>query len=137
MTCRWPASPIDDRDVASRGREAHARALDSGRLRRGCHRGKAVGSKPQIELEALHALARALAGGEFRARAVLERACAAVSGGFGFERVGIVRYIPETSTLVPFAAHGLTPSELSALPGALPIARFAAFQRALAAARAV
>src|SRR4051812_7842104 len=96
-----------------------------------------VASQPHIQLEALHALARALAGGEFRARTILERACAAVAGGFGFERVGIVRYIPETSTLVPFAAHGLTPSELSALPGALPIARFAAFQRALAAARAV
>jgi len=96
-----------------------------------------VGNDPHIQLEALHALARALAGGEFRARAVLQRACAAVAGGFGFERVGIVRYVPETSTLVPFAAHGLTPSEASSLPGALPIARFAAFQRALTGGRAV
>ena len=79
-----------------------------------------VASKPHIQLEALHVLARALAGGEFRARAVLERACAAVAGGFAFERVGIVRYIPETSTLIPFAAHGLTPAELGALPPALP-----------------
>src|SRR5919106_492338 len=90
-----------------------------------------VASKPHIQLEALHALARALAGGEFRARAVLERACAAVAVGFGFERVGIVRYVAETSTLVPFAAHGLTPSEASALPAALPVAHFGAFQRAL------
>jgi signal transduction histidine kinase len=96
-----------------------------------------VASKPHIQLEALHLLARALAGGEFRARAVLERACAAVAGGFGFERVGIVRYIPETSTLIPFAGHGLTSAELSALPPALPIAQFSAFQDALATGRAV
>src|SRR5207237_5757910 len=93
-------------------------------------------SKPHIQLEALHGLARALAGGEFRARAVLERACAAVAEGFGFERVGIVRYVPETSTLVPFAAHGLTPAELAALPSALPISTFAAFERALASSQA-
>src|SRR5437762_2964179 len=65
-------------------------------------------SKPHIQLKALHGLARALAGGEFRARAVLDRACAAVAEGFGFERVGIVRYVPQTSTLIPFAAYGLT-----------------------------
>jgi signal transduction histidine kinase len=68
---------------------------------------------------------------------VLERACAAVADGFGFERVGIVRYVAETSTLVPFAAHGLTPSELKSLPSALPMARFSAFQRALASGEAV
>ena len=96
-----------------------------------------VASKPHIQLEALHVLARALAGGEFRARAVLERACAAVADGFGFERVGIVRYIPETSTLIPFAGHGLTSAELGALPPALGIADFSAFQAALATARAV
>ena len=96
-----------------------------------------MASKPHIQLEALHLLARALAGGEFRARAVLERACAAVAGGFGFERVGIVSYIPETSTLIPFAGHGLTSAELSALPPALPIAQFSAFQDALATGRAV
>jgi signal transduction histidine kinase len=95
-----------------------------------------VATKPHIQLEALHVLARALAGGEFRARAVLERACAAVAGGFGFERVGIVRYIPETSTLIPFAGHGLTPAELAALPPALPIAHFSAFQAALSTSRA-
>ena len=96
-----------------------------------------VASKPHIQLEALHALARALAGGEFRARAVLERACAAVAGGFEFERVGIVRYVPETSTLVPFAGHGLTPLEVMALPASLPVARFGAFQRALDAGAAI
>jgi signal transduction histidine kinase len=96
-----------------------------------------VTSKPHIQLEALHVLARALAGGEFRARAVLERACAAVAGGFAFERVGIVRYIPETSTLIPFAAHGLTPVELAALPPALPVAQFSAFRDAIATSRAV
>jgi signal transduction histidine kinase len=95
-----------------------------------------LATKPHIQLEALHVLARALAGGEFRARAVLERACAAVAGGFGFERVGIVRYIPETSTLIPFAGHGLTSAELAALPPALPIAHFSAFQTALSTGRA-
>ena len=94
-------------------------------------------TKPHIQLEALHLLARALAGGEFRARAVLERACAAVATGFAFERVGIIRYIPETSTLIPFAAHGLTAAELGALPPALPVAQFSAFQDALATRRAV
>jgi signal transduction histidine kinase len=93
-------------------------------------------SKPHIQLEALHGLARALAGGEFRARAVLDRACAAVAEGFGFERVGIVRFVPETSTLIPFAAHGLTAEELASLPTALPIGRFGAFQTALATGRA-
>lgn len=96
-----------------------------------------MAEKPHIQLGALHELARALAGGEFRARVVLERACAAVAGGFGFERVGIVRYIPETATLIPFAAHGLTRAELSALPAALNIADFGAFQQALAANRAI
>jgi two-component system, OmpR family, sensor histidine kinase MtrB len=68
---------------------------------------------------------------------VLERACAAVAGGFGFERVGIVRFLPETATLVPFAAHGLTQAELEALPPALPVASFPTFGRALAAGQAV
>ena len=67
-----------------------------------------AGPPKTTQLEALHGLARALASGEFRARAVLERACAAVAGGFGFQRVGIVRFLPDTSTLVPFAGHGLT-----------------------------
>jgi signal transduction histidine kinase len=97
----------------------------------------AVATQPHLQLEALHALARALAGGEFRARSVLERACAAVADGFGFARVGIVRYVPETSTLVPFAGHGLTSSESRALPAALPLARFSAFRRALAAGQAI
>ncbi len=94
-------------------------------------------SKPHIQLEALHALARALAAGEFRARTVLERACAVVAEGFGFERVGIVRYVPATSVLIPFAAHGLSADELETLPAALPIARSRAFQRALASGTAL
>jgi K+-sensing histidine kinase KdpD len=94
--------------------------------------GAPVASQPHIQLEALHELARALAGGEFRARAILERACAAVAHGFGFERVGIVRYVPETSLLVPFAAHGLTPAELRSLPASMPISTFSAFERTLA-----
>jgi signal transduction histidine kinase len=98
-------------------------------------RGGPVPSQPHIQLEALHELARALAGGEFRARAILERCCAAVAHGFGFERVGIVRYVPETGTLVPFAAHGLTRAELASLPSSLPIGTFGAFDRALSSGR--
>src|SRR5206468_5096486 len=105
--------------------------------RRGQTTGDVLATRPHIQLEALHALARALAGGEFRARAVLERACEAVAKGFGFERVGIVRYVAETSTLVPFAGFGLTSSETQALPSALPVAHFDAFRRALATSRAV
>ena len=97
----------------------------------------AVASQPHIQLEALHEVARAFAGGEFRARAVLVRACAAVAEGFGFERVGIVRYVPETSMLVPFAGHGLTPSEIGALPTVLSMSRFDAFRQALASGRAI
>jgi signal transduction histidine kinase len=96
-----------------------------------------VPSQPRSQLEALHALARALAGGEFRARAVLERACNAVALGFGFERVGIVRYIPESAMLVPFVAHGLSSAERRALPPALPAAQFNAFERAVVSARTI
>jgi len=92
-----------------------------------------VTSTPHIQLEALHRLARALAGGEFRARSMLERACGAVADGFGFERVGIIRYVPETAMLIPFAAHGLTDAERAVLPAALPISRFSTFERALVA----
>jgi signal transduction histidine kinase len=91
-----------------------------------------MSTKPHFQLEALHSLARALAAGEFRARTVLERACAAVATGFGFERVGIVRYVAASRMLIPFAAHGLTSEEKAALPAALPIERFTAFQTALA-----
>jgi signal transduction histidine kinase len=59
-----------------------------------------------------------------------------VADGFAFERVGIVRYVPETSMLVPFAAHGLTSAELRSLPSSLPINTFGAFERALASGRA-
>ena len=96
-----------------------------------------MATKPHIQLEALHSLARALAGGEVRSRAVLERACAAVADGFGFERVGIIRFVPETSTLVPFAGYGLTSSETRALPPVLPVSHFDAFRRALDTSRAV
>jgi signal transduction histidine kinase len=90
-----------------------------------------VTTRPQRQLEALHGLARALAAGEFRARTVLERACSAVGEGFGFERVGIVRYVPASRVLIPFVAHGLTADEREAIPAALPIHLFGAFERAL------
>ena len=98
--------------------------------------GSAFANQPHIQLEALHTLARALAGGEFRARSILERACAAVAGGFGFQRVGILRYVPETSTIVPFASHGLTATEVNVLPPSLSLRGQGALERALASGRA-
>jgi signal transduction histidine kinase len=92
-------------------------------------------SKPHIQLEALHALARALSEGDFRARTVLERACSAVAEGFGFERVGIVRFVPATGMLIPFVAHGLSAAERAALPPAIPISLFSAFHKALETGR--
>ena len=68
---------------------------------------------------------------------MLERACEAVADGFGFERVGIIRYVPESTTLVPFAGYGLTSAETRALPAVLPAASFSAFRRAIATSRAV
>jgi len=44
--------------------------------------------------------------------------------------------VPETSTLVPFAAHGLTGPELRSLPSSLPIGTFGAFERSLASGQA-
>jgi signal transduction histidine kinase len=78
-----------------------------------------------------------LAAGDYRARTVLERACEAVGLGFGFERVGIVRFVPEADLLLPFVAHGLTSAEESALPASLPSSRFSAFQRAAAVGHTV
>ena len=78
-----------------------------------------------------------LAGGDYRARTVLERACEAVALGFGFERVGIVRFIPEAGVLLPFVAHGLTSADEGALPASLPVSRFSAFERAAAVGRTV
>lgn len=78
-----------------------------------------------------------LSAGEYRARTVLERACEAVALGFGFERVGIVRFVPEAELLIPYVAHGLTSAEEAALPTDLPSSRFSAFQRAAAVGHTV
>lgn len=94
-------------------------------------------TQPHIQLGALHGLARVLAAGEYRARTVLERACEAVALGFSFERVGIVRLLPDAEMLIPYVAYGLSPAEEAALPASLPAERFSAFQRAAAAARAI
>jgi signal transduction histidine kinase len=98
---------------------------------------RAVATQPHIQLDALHGLARVLAGGEYRARTVLERTCEALALGFAFERVGIVRFVPESGMLLPFVAYGLSAAEQSALPAALPADRFSAFQRAAASGRTV
>lgn len=99
--------------------------------------GRVVAAQPQFQLGALHGLARVLAAGEPRTRIVLQRACQAIAVGFGFARVGIVRFAPETGLLVPFVAHGLTAAEEAAIPASLPASGFSAFQRAVALGRTV
>jgi signal transduction histidine kinase len=111
--------------------------VGAGRRTCGSRKGVAVRSEPQIQLDALHELARAVAGGEFRARTILERACAVVAEGFEFDRVGIIRYFPETDGLAPFAVHGMTASEFEGIPPSMPLSSSAAFQQAIAAGRAL
>ena len=94
-------------------------------------------NEPQIQLDALHELARAVAGGEFRARTILEQACAVVAKGFDFDRVGIIRYFPESDGLAPFAVHGMSASELGGIPPTMPLSASAAFQEAVGAGRAI
>jgi signal transduction histidine kinase len=99
--------------------------------------GRVITAQPHFQLGALHGLARVLAGGEPRTRTVLQSSCEAIAVGFGFERVGIVRFVQETGLLVPFVAHGLTPGEEAAVPASLPANSFSAFQRAVAVGRTV
>ena len=94
-----------------------------------------VHNEPQIQLEALHELARAVASGEFRARTILERACSVVAKGFDFDRVGIIRYFPETDGLAPFAVHGMSADELGVIPATMPLSSSEAFQRAVTEGR--
>src|SRR6266545_2038132 len=87
-------------------------------------------------LSALYRLARAVSGGEFRARALLSRVCEAVADAFGFRRVAIFRYLEETNTIVPFAAHGAAPEQEEHVPAA-PLDLVPIFQRALEEGKAV
>jgi signal transduction histidine kinase len=112
----------------SLGRRRHPAALKTESL---------VQSEPQIQLEALHELARAVASGEFRARTILERACSVVAKGFDFDRVGIIRYFPETDGLAPFAVHGMSSDELGSIPPTMPLSSSEAFQRAITEGRAL
>ena len=87
-------------------------------------------------LNVLLLLARAISGGEFRARTVLGRVCASVAEGFGFERVAIFRYLPESEAIVPFAtnAGGL---EGVAVAAPAPLQRAELLRRARDSGRAV
>lgn len=84
----------------------------------------------QSKLEVLHTLARAVVGAEFRARTLLQRVCAAVVEALGFERVAIFRYVAETDTVVPFAAHGADEADLVRMPVAVPLERLPIFREA-------
>jgi signal transduction histidine kinase len=87
-------------------------------------------------LSALARLARAVSGGEFRARVLLSRVCDAVADAFDFRRVAIFRYSPETNMIVPFAAHGAEPEQAGRVPAA-PLDLVPIFERALAEGKAV
>lgn len=86
-------------------------------------------------LDALHKLARAVSGGEFRARSLLSRVCEAVADAFDFRRVAIFRYLEPTDTIVPFVATGASEEDQQRVPGA-PLDRVPLFRRALETGRA-
>ncbi len=90
----------------------------------------------QTKLEALHVLARAVAGAEFRARALLQRVCGAVVDALGFERAAIFRYVPETDTAVPVAVRGAEEADQVKVPDAVPLARLPIFRDARESGRA-
>lgn len=90
----------------------------------------------QTKLEALHVLARAVAGAEFRARTLLQRVCGAVVEAVGFERVAIFRYVAETDTVIPFAARGAEEADLVRMPSAVPLRRLPIFRDARESGRA-
>jgi two-component system sensor histidine kinase MtrB len=90
----------------------------------------------QTKLEALHALARAAAGANFRARTLLQRICDAVADALDFERVAIFRYDAETETVAPFAAHGADEADVVRMPSTVSLARLPIFRDALDSGRA-
>lgn len=96
-----------------------------------------VTSAVNTQLEALHALARAAAGGEFRARSLLQRICAAIGDALEFERVAIFRYVAESDIVIPFAAQGAAEAEVIRVPPAIPLDRLPAFRAARSSGRAV
>ena len=84
----------------------------------------------QSKLEALHALARAVGGAEFRARTLLQRVCAAVGDALGFERVAIFRYFADSETATPFAAYGAEEADSVRIPPQVPLRRLPIFREA-------
>ncbi len=94
-------------------------------------------SAVNTQLEALHALARAAAGGEFRARTLLQRICAAIGDALEFERVAIFRYVAETDLVIPFAARGAAEAEVIRVPPAIPLDRLPTFRAARSSGHAV
>jgi signal transduction histidine kinase len=96
-----------------------------------------VTSAVNTQLEALHALARAAAGGEFRARTLLQRICAAIGEALDFDRVAIFRYVAERDVAIPFAAFGAEEAEILRVPPAIPLSRLPVFDAAREAGRAI
>jgi len=88
-------------------------------------------------LDVLYGVARAISGAEFRARTVLARVCSTVAQAFALDRVAIFRYLDETDSIVPFAAHGGETGDAQRVPMPAPLARIALFRRARESGRAV
>jgi signal transduction histidine kinase len=95
-----------------------------------------VTNATHTKLEALHVLARAVAGAEFRARPLLQRVCGAVVDALGFERAAIFRYVTETDTAIPVAANGAAEADQVKVPPAVPLARLPIFRDACESGRA-
>jgi signal transduction histidine kinase len=86
------------------------------------------------ELRALHDLARAASEGTYELDDLLRRICTSIAETFGFDRVSITRYSPETRMLDPLVAHGI-PDE--ARPPPMPVETQPLLGRALDARAAV
>ncbi|MDQ3993368.1 MAG: ATP-binding protein [Actinomycetota bacterium] len=59
------------------------------------------------ELRALHDLARAASEGTHDVDMLLRAICESVAETFGFDRVSVTRYSPETRMMTPLVAHGV------------------------------
>lgn len=86
------------------------------------------------ELRALRDLARAASEGTGEVEDLLRRVCASVAENFGFERVSVGRYFPDSESVVPLVAHNVA-AEL--LPKRVPLATQPLLRRALDSGEAV
>jgi signal transduction histidine kinase len=87
--------------------------------------------------DVLLSLARAISGGDFRARTVLARICETVAEAFAMSRVAIFRYLEDPDAIVPIAAYGGARFEATGIPIPAPLERAELFRRARQSGRAV